>query len=202
MTRLASRFGAANSMMVELFMIHYVILTGYLRKGKCMKRSIQLPLIVLTSLLVIPLSYATPHKDLRQAHLSRCAKPVFYAQTANHKKEVEICIVSPSVSYSFGKVGVAKKEMDIFVPANRTSFASQSNRVYSISEFTIRNGDTTYLVSDGSNEEGQPFSTLDVYKGSVETGKHLVEIKLDPKTVVNNIGYQLADEGIPESDSL
>ncbi len=96
-------------MMVELFMIHYVILAGYLRKGKCMKRSIQLPLIVLTSLLVIPLSYATPHKDLRQAHLSRCAKPVFYAQTANHKKEVEICIVSPSVSYSFGKVGVEKK---------------------------------------------------------------------------------------------
>ncbi|MEX6315019.1 hypothetical protein AB6G19_16250 [Providencia manganoxydans] len=92
--------------------------------------------------------------------------------------------------------------MDIFVPANRTSFASQSNRVYSISEFTIRNGDTIYLVSDGSNEEGQPFSTLNVYKGSVETGKHLVEIKLDPKTVVNNIGYQLADEGIPESDSL
>ena len=53
-----------------------------------------------------------------------------------------------------------------------------------------------------SNEEGQPFSPLDVYKGSVETGKHLVEIKLDPKTVVNNIGYQLADEGIPESNSL
>ncbi len=74
-------------------------------------------------------------------------QPVFYAQTANYKKEVEICIVSPSVSYSFGKVGVEKKEMDIFVPANRTSFASQSHRFYSISVFTIRNGDTIIKAS-------------------------------------------------------
>ena len=40
---------------------------------------------------------------LIQAHHQRCGKPVFYAQTANHKKEVEICIITPSVSYSFGR---------------------------------------------------------------------------------------------------
>lgn len=44
-------------------------------------------------------AYAAPQDRLHQAPGPRCAKPVFYAQTANHKKEVEICIVTPSVSY-------------------------------------------------------------------------------------------------------
>ncbi|MDV5226078.1 hypothetical protein RZ760_009010 [Providencia rettgeri] len=37
MARLASRFGAANSMMVALFMIHYVILTGYGERDETIK---------------------------------------------------------------------------------------------------------------------------------------------------------------------
>lgn len=55
-------------------------------------------------------AYAAPQDRLHQAPVPRCAKPVFYAQTANHKKEVEICIVTPSVSYSFGKVGAKTKK--------------------------------------------------------------------------------------------
>lgn len=73
---------------------------------------------------------ATPDA-LIQAHHQRCGKPVFYAQTSSHKKEVEICIITPSVSYSFGKTGEVHKEMNISVPATATSYAYQSNQVIS-----------------------------------------------------------------------
>lgn len=139
---------------------------------------------------------------LIQAHHPRCGKPVFYAQTANHKKEVEICIITPSVSYSFGKTGAEHKEMDITVPAHTTTYAHQSNQVISLQEFTVRNGDTSYQVSAGTNDEGRAFASLDVYQGTPEAGKHLAEIRLDPDTVVNNISHALAQEGVAESDSL
>lgn len=137
-----------------------------------------------------------------QAPGPRCAKPVFYAQTANHKKEVEICIATPSVSYSFGKVGAKNKEMDITVPAGNTTYAYQSNQVISIQNFTVRNGDTCYQVSAASNDAGEPFVSLYVYKGIPETGKLLAEIRLDPDTVVNNISHSLAEEGVIQADSL
>lgn len=146
--------------------------------------------------------YAAPQDTLHQAPGPRCAKPVFYAQTANHKKEVEICIATSSVSYSFGKVGAKNKEMDITVPAGNTTWAYQHNQVISIQNFTVRNSDTTYQVSAGSNDAGEPVALLYVFKGNPETGKLLAEIKLDPGTVVNNISHALAEEGIPESDSL
>lgn len=139
---------------------------------------------------------------LVQAHHQRCGKPVFYAQTVNHKKEVEICIITPSVSYSFGKTGAAHKEMDITVPAHAATYAYQSNQVISLQEFTVRNGDVSYQVSAGTNDEGKPFASLDVYKGTSATGKHLAEIRLDPDTVVNNISHALTEEGVVESDSL
>lgn len=144
---------------------------------------------------------ATPDA-LIQAHNQRCGKPVFYAQTANHKKEVEICIITPSVSYSFGKKGAEHKEMDITVPANTTTYAYQSNQVISLQEFTVRNSNTSYQVSAGTNDEGRPFASLGVYKGIPEAGKHLAEIPLDPDTVVNNISHALEQEGVAQSDSL
>lgn len=144
---------------------------------------------------------ATPDA-LIQAHHQRCGKPVFYAQTADHKKEVEICIITPSVSYSFGRTSAEHKEMDITVPAHTTTYAYQSNQVISLQEFTVRNGDTSYQVSAGKNDEGRPFASLDVYKGTPEAGKHLAEIRLDPDTVVNNISHALSQEGVAESDSL
>ncbi|CAI1618690.1 hypothetical protein [Serratia marcescens] len=139
---------------------------------------------------------------LRDGHYQRCAKPVFYAQTLNHKKEVEICIVTPSVSYLFGKTGAEHKEMDITVPAQATGYAYQSNQVISLQEFSIRNGDTTYEVSAGSDDDGKPFAALDVYRGNPDTGKHLATISLDPDTVVNDISHGLQDEGIPQQDGL
>lgn len=144
---------------------------------------------------------ATPDA-LIQAHHQRCGKPVFYAQTVNHKKEVEICIITPSVSYSFGRTSAEHKEMDITVPANTTTYAYQSNQVISLQEFTVLNGDTSYQVSAGTNDEGRPFASLDVYQGTPETGKHLAEIRLDPNTVVNNISHSLAQEDVAESDNL
>lgn len=145
---------------------------------------------------------ATTPDALIQAHHQRCGKPVFYAQTASHKKEVEICIITPSVSYSFGKKGAEHKEMDITVPANTTMYAYQNNQVISLQEFTVRNGDTSYQVSAGTNDEGRPFASLDVYKGTPGAGKHLAEIRLAPDTVVNNISHALEQEGVAESDSL
>lgn len=144
---------------------------------------------------------ATPD-TLIQAHHQRCGKPVFYAQTVNHKKEVEICIITPSVSYSFGRTGAEHKEMDITVPVHTTTYAYQSNQVISLQEFTVRNGDTSYQVSAGTNDEGRPFASLDVYKGTPEAGKHLAEIRLAPDTVVNNISHALEQEGVAQSDSL
>ncbi|MDF8319928.1 hypothetical protein AB6V67_24825 [Serratia marcescens] len=148
-----------------------------------------------------PVNAGTPDA-LVQAHHQRCGKPVFYAQTVNHKKEVEICIITPSVSYSFGKTGAEHKEMDITVPAHTTTYAYQSNQVISLQEFTLRNGDTTYRVSAGTNDEGKLFASLDIYKGTPEAGKRLAEIPLDPDTVVNSISHALAQEGMAESDSL
>lgn len=144
---------------------------------------------------------ATPD-TLRQAHGPRCAKPVFYAQTANHKKEVEICIITPSVSYSFGKVGAKNKEMNITVSAGNTNYAYSNNQVISIQDFMVRNGDTSYQVSAGSNDAGEPVASLYVYKGTPESGKLLAEIRLDPATAENNISHSLAEEGIPEAASL
>lgn len=146
--------------------------------------------------------HAATTDAVRQTHGPRCAKPVFYAQTMNHKKEVDICIITPSVSYSFGKTGAKSKEMNITVPAASTSYAYTSNQVISIQNFTVRNGDTSYQVSAGSDDSGEPFASLYVYKGIPETGKLLAEIRLDPVTVENNISHALADEGIPEADSL
>lgn len=137
-----------------------------------------------------------------QAENQRCAKPVFYAQTANHKKEVEICIVTPSVLYSFGKTGATHKEMDITVPAASTTYAYQSNQAISIQEFTVRNGGTSYQISAGTNDEGAPVASLYVFKGAPETGKLLAEIKLDPHTVVNNISHALADDGVAQADGI
>ncbi|WP_191278987.1 hypothetical protein [Hafnia paralvei] len=137
-----------------------------------------------------------------QAENQRCEKTVFYAQTANHKKEVEICIDTPHVSYSFGKTGATNKEMDITVPAASTTYAYQSNQAISIQEFTVRNGETCYQVSAGTNDEGEPVASLYVFKGATDTGKLLAEIKLDPHTVVNNISHALADDGIAKADGF
>jgi hypothetical protein len=82
------------------------------------------------------------------------------------------------------------------------TYAYQSNQVISLQEFTVRNGDTSYQVSAGTNDEGKPFASLDVYQGTPEAGKHLAEIRLAPDTVVNNISHALAEEGVVESDRL
>ncbi|WAT07366.1 hypothetical protein [Rouxiella badensis] len=151
---------------------------------------------------MLPSAYADISHAPPPAALQHCAKPVFYAKTANHKKEVEICIVSPSVSYSFGKTGDTHKEMSITIPSDHASYAYQSNQAISLQEFTVRNGDTRYLISAGTNGEGKPFASIDVYKGAPDSGKRLAEIELDPHTVVNNISHALSEEGIAESDSL
>ncbi|HEF0099535.1 TPA: hypothetical protein R8G68_002119 [Citrobacter youngae] len=92
--------------------------------------------------------------------------------------------------------------MDITVPAGNTTYAYQSNQVISIQNFTVRNGDTRYQVSAGSNDAGEPFASLYVYKGIPETGRLLAEIRLDPDTVVNNISHSLAEAGVIQADSL
>lgn len=150
----------------------------------------------------VTLTHAETPESIRQTQSQRCAKPVFYAQTLNHKKEVEICIDTPYVSYSFGKTSTSHKEMDITVPVANTTYAYQSNQVISIQEFTVRNGGTSYQISTGTNDESEPLASLYVYKGTPETGKLLAEIKLDPHTVVINISHALADDGIAQADGL
>lgn len=160
----------------------------------------QLKRVVSVLLLSIGLLLSCMHAV--QAENQRCEKPVFYAQTANHKKEVEICIITPSVSYTFGKAGAKNKEMNLTVPAGSASYAYTSNQVISIQVFTVRNGDTSYQISAGMNDSGEPLASLYVYKGMPESGKLLTEIKLDPATVKNSISHALAEEGIPEAASL
>ncbi|VXC72773.1 conserved exported hypothetical protein [Enterobacterales bacterium 8AC] len=154
------------------------------------------------SLVLMPMAQADTPKSIADAHLQRCAKPVFYAQTANHKKEVEICVITPSVSYSFGKVGALHKEMDLIVPAENTTYAYQNNQVVSVQSFTVKNGNIRYEIFAGTNDDGGSFASLNVYQGTPEKGKRLAEIKLDPNTVVSNISQALWKEGIVESDSL
>jgi len=92
--------------------------------------------------------------------------------------------------------------MDITVPAASTTYAYQINQVISIQEFTVRNGETRYQVSAGSNDEGEPVASLYVFKGAPDTGKLLAEIKLDPHTVVNNISHALADDEVAQADGF
>ncbi|WP_262484726.1 MULTISPECIES: hypothetical protein [Citrobacter] len=94
-----------------------------------------------------------------QAENQRCAKPVFYAQTANHKKEVEICIVTPSVLYSFGKTGATHKEMDITVPAARSNFNSSE-----LHSSQLHTDFTGFLIISSSTQFNQsyPKSRTDV----------------------------------------
>ncbi|CFQ96255.1 MULTISPECIES: hypothetical protein [Yersinia] len=156
----------------------------------------------IASVLLLSIGLLLPLMNAAQAEGPLCAKPVFYAQTLNHNKEVEICIDTPHVSYSFGKTGATNKEMDITVPAANTTYAYQSNQVISIHEFTVRNGETRYQVSTGTNDEGEQVSSLYVFKGAPDTGKLLAEIKLDPHTVVNNISHALVDDGIAQADGF
>lgn len=156
----------------------------------------------IASVLLLSTGLLLSCMNAAQAEGPRCAKLVFYAQTLNHNKEVEICIDTPHVSYSFGKTGATNKEMEITVPVGNTSYAYQNNQVISLQEFTVRNGDTAYQISAGTNDEGEPVASLYVFKGAPDTGKLLAEIKLDPHTTVNNISHTLADDGIAESDSL
>lgn len=123
-------------------------------------------LFLITTTFSLSGVYAQTPDALRKKNELRCEKLVFYAQTVNHKKEVEICLVSPSVSYSFGKTGAPNKEMELIVPTDKTSYASQNNQVIRLQEFTVRNGNTTYQVSAGTNDEGHNFATLDVYQGT------------------------------------
>lgn len=156
----------------------------------------------IASVLLLSIGLLLSCMNATQAEGPRCAKPVFYAQTLNHNKEVEICINTPHVFYSFGKTGTTNKEMDITVPAASTTYAYQSNQVISIQEFTVRNGEIRYQVSAGTNDEGEQVSSLYVFKGAPDTGKLLAEIKLDPHTVVNNISHALADDGIAQADGF
>ncbi|MGC1026798.1 hypothetical protein [Pantoea agglomerans] len=145
----------------------------------------------------------SPSADsLRRALHSRCDKPVFYAQTADHKKEVQICIATPSVSYSFGSIGTDSKELDISVPMNDASYTYQTNRVISIYEFTVKTGDFSYQVSAGANDEGQPLASLSVYRGEPEVGHRIADIALDPATVVNEISYDLQNDGVVKQDGF
>ena len=141
-----------------------------------------------------PVNAGTPDA-LVQAHHQRCGKPVFYAQTVNHKKRSRFA--SSPRRYRI-QTGAEHKEMDITVPAHTTTYAYQSNQVISLQEFTLRNGDTTYRVSAGTNDEGKLFASLDIYKGTPEAGKRLAEIPLDPDTVVNSISHALAQEGMAD----
>lgn len=162
-------------------------------KGQC--KSLTRIFLLSTGLMLSGLHAA-------QADNQSCAKTIFYAQTLNHNKEVAICIDTPYVSYSFGKTGTAHKDMDITVPAANTTYAYQSNELISIQEFTVRNGDTRYQVSAGTNDSGEPVASLYVFKGAPDTGKLLAEIKLDRDTVVNNISHSLAEDGVIQADSL
>ncbi|WP_175539164.1 hypothetical protein [Yersinia ruckeri] len=156
----------------------------------------------IASVLLLSTGLLLSCMNAAQAEGPRCAKPVFYAQTANHKKEVEICIDTPYVSYSFSKTGATNKEIDITVPAASTTYAYQSNQAISIQEFTVRNGGTSYQISAGTNDEGAPVASLYVFKDAPDTGKLLAEIKLDPHTVVNNISHALVDDGINQADGF
>lgn len=145
----------------------------------------------------------SPSTDsLRQALYSRCGKPVFYAQTLDHTKEVQICIVTPSVSYSFGGVGTDSKELDISVPVKDANYTYQTNRVISVYEFTVKTGDIRYQVSTGVNDEGQPLASLTVYRGEPESGHRMADIALDPATVVNEISYDLQNDGVVEKNGF
>ena len=56
---------------------------------------------------------------------------------------------------SFGKTGAPNKEMELIVPTDKTSYASQNNQVIRLQEFTVKK-QQHYLssVSRKSNDEG------------------------------------------------
>lgn len=117
-----------------------------------------------------------------------CGDLVFYGQTANHQKEVRVCLFSKDsqnfVNYRFGKVG-QKPEMDIVKPASAVTYFTPRSAVISSADLNIPNGEFIYAVGSGIDDTGVSHSAIDVSKNY----RTLANIKLDLKTVVNNIGW-------------
>ncbi|MBS0856063.1 MULTISPECIES: hypothetical protein [unclassified Tatumella] len=155
-------------------------------------------LTAVTSIISIPVSYAATSNSPDQAKLHRCADPVFYAQTSDHDKEVEVCIIQSEVSYSFGQtVSGVTQQKNIVVPKRNTSFISQGDKKHSLNAFTVYNENTAYQVAYGTNDTGAPFATLDIYNNASGDKHAISHINFDPDTVIGNISYELSGQGIP-----
>lgn len=125
-----------------------------------------------------------------------CPNVVFLGKTLNHKKEVFICQTGNNeLYYSFGKVGESKPELSLRVNGNNSNWQSLNNAFGYSNTVEIKNGKYTYAVGSGTGEESA-YASVVVSQSDKGT---IANIKLDPKTVKDNIS-SLRESSIPELD--
>ena len=109
---------------------------------------------------------------------------IFYGQTKNHKKEVEVCEINGKYTYRFGKIEQTP-ELSFSVPMSAAEVMNSETQFEVIRTITMVNGNTNYIVSyvDGGNNP--PMNILTVTQGD----KLLAQMVLDPDTVSSNIEF-------------
>lgn len=127
-----------------------------------------------------------------------CPKIIFYGETTDHKKEVFVCLVSPSeLQYFFGKVRSGDPEVSFSADPSTASWGDKKDGDAILSEITLINGDLSYVIKYGYDHEGDSFAGIEVYKDY----KRVSLIPISPSGYIGNtIGLRNTD--IPETDDL
>lgn len=108
---------------------------------------------------------------------------VFYAKTANHNKTITVCKVGHAYRYTFAKAD-GTVEKDIIESEKKVTFDYGSGHDYAVSTINFPVGKITYSVGYIASSE----SNIDEHNVTVyQNGKELAVVKLDQKTVLNNV---------------
>lgn len=115
---------------------------------------------------------------------------VFYGKTTNHNKAVEICNFANEYNYIFGKVDDTP-ELNIYIPSSKIKIESLKGHDVGITTITLPNGNVKYEVGYTQSEGTKGEYAINVWQKE----KIIAAVKLDPETVINNIGnYADADK--------
>lgn len=123
-----------------------------------------------------------------------CGKLLFSAQTANHKKEVRLCVFSHNdqnyVQYRFGKVG-QKPEMEIIKPTKQAPFEFLKGYDTFHTSVGVNNAGYGYNINYGQSDDGVEFAYINVDNN----GRKVTDIKLDVSTIKGSIWRNTQDYG-------
>ncbi|MFZ4171109.1 hypothetical protein ACEV60_21010 [Enterobacter ludwigii] len=114
---------------------------------------------------------------------------VFYGKTTNHNKAVEICNFAKEYNYIFGKIdGIP--ELNIYIPSSKIKIENLKGHNVGITTIMVPNGNVKYEVGYTQSEGTEGEYAINVW----QKDKKIAAVKLDPETVINNIGNYANDD--------